>query len=145
MNNDKPLYTSLALAGVLPFVACALLPLFGVISVEPFGRLDQLANSYGLAIVCFLAGIHWSTYLLRQDQLPFNLMIGSNVVFLATWFMFILADTAWSLLTQCAALIVLLLIDWRLKNAAIINASYLQTRFLATTIASTALVLIVLT
>jgi len=145
MNNDKPLYTSLALAGVLPFVACALLPLFGVISVEPFGRLDQLANSYVLAIVCFLAVIHWSIYLLRQDQLPFNLMIGSNVVFLATWFMFILADTAWSLLTQCAALIVLLLIDWRLKNAAIINASYLQTRFIATTIASMALVLIALT
>ena len=145
MENDKPLYTILALAGVLPFVACALLPLFGVTSVEPFGPLDQLANSYGLAIVCFLAGIHWSTYLLRQDQLPFNLMIGSNVVFLATWFMFVLADTAWSLLTQFAALIVLLLIDWRLKNTAIISASYFRTRSIATAIASVALVLIALT
>ena len=145
MENDKPMYTILALAGVLPFVACALLPLFGVTSVEPFGRLDQIANSYGLAIVCFLAGIHWSTHLLRKDQLPFNLMISSNVVFLATWFMFILADTAWSLLTQVAALIVLLLIDWRLKNTAIISASYFRTRSIATAIASVALVLIALT
>jgi hypothetical protein len=71
-------------------------------------------------------------------------MISSNVVFLATWFMFILADTAWSLLTQVAALIVLLLIDWRLKNVAIISAPYFQTRFIATTIASVALVLIAL-
>jgi hypothetical protein len=48
------------------------------------------------------------------------------------------------LLTQVAALIVLLLIDWRLKNVAIISAPYFQTRFIATTIASVALVLIAL-
>ena len=145
MKNDQKLYSTLALSGVLPFVACALLPLFGISSISPFGQLDQLANSYGLAIVCFLAGIHWATFLMRQDQLPLNLMISSNVVFLGVWFMFILTDTAWSLLAQVAALVVLLLIDRRLKNDAIISESYFQTRSIATTIASAALVLIALT
>lgn len=145
ISKDRNLYTSLALAGVLPFVACAVLPLFDMASIEPFGQLDQLANSYGLAIVCFLAGIHWATFLMRENQLPLNLMISSNVVFLGVWFMFVLTETAWSLLAQVVALVVLLLIDQRLKNDAIISESYFQTRVIATTIASAALVVIALT
>ena len=143
--KSKNLYTTLAFAGVLPFVACALLPLAGVTSVAPFGSLDQLANSYGLAIVCFLAGIHWATQVLREGETPFNLMVVSNVVFLATWFMFILASTRWSLATQVVALVTLLLIDRRLEKVSVITSDYLRTRTIATVVASAALLMIAFT
>ena len=144
MNKDRALYSSLAFAGTLPFLVCALLPLAGVSNLEPFGRLDLLANSYGLAIVSFLAGIHWSMALMRPRQTPFNLLISSNIVLLVTWFAFVLAETSLSLMTQIAALVVLLLIDRRLANNAVISGSYFQARLVATVLASVALVLIAL-
>jgi hypothetical protein len=64
--KSSNLYTSLAFAGATPFLACALLPLIGIESIAPIGRLETVASSYGLAIICFLAGSHWATYLLRR-------------------------------------------------------------------------------
>lgn len=144
MIKDRALYSTLAFAGALPFLVCALLPLAGVSNLEPFGRLDLVANSYGLAIVSFLAGIHWATALMRPRQTPFNLLLASNVVLLVTWFAFVLAETSLSLMTQIAALVVLLLIDRRLANNAVISGSYFQARLVATVLASAALVLIAL-
>ena len=144
MNKDRALYSSLAFAGTLPFLVCALLPLAGVSNLEPFGRLDLLANSYGLAIVSFLAGIHWAMALMHSRQTPFNLLVSSNLVLLVTWFAFVLAETSLSLMTQIAALVVLLLIDRRLANNAVISGSYFQARLVATVLASVALVLIAL-
>ena len=145
MTSDKSLYSVLALAGTLPFLACALLPLVGISQLEPVGRLDQVANSYGLAIVCFLTGIHWAIALLEPQRTPFDLLIGSNVVFLTTWFVFVLADLPWSLITQSMSLVVLLLIDWQLLRSAVIDRTYFQFRFVATAIGSMALGLITLT
>ena len=42
----------LALAGTIPFIAVAVLPLLGHDSLPYLGPLDQLVSSYGLAIVC---------------------------------------------------------------------------------------------
>jgi len=142
--NEKTLYTTLAYAGVLPFIACAVLPLAGIASIPPFGRLDELINSYGLAIVCFLAGIHWANYLANKDVLPFNLMISSNAIFLLTWFGFVLGELSTSLLIQVAALAILLFIDWRLRSAAVITAHYFRVRFTATSFAIASLALAIL-
>ncbi len=142
--QDKSLFTSLSVAGALPFLACALLPLFGVVSIRPFGPLDHLATSYGLAIICFLAGIHWATYLYRQEPLPFNLMVGSNILFLVSWFTFAAGSLVWSLVIQIVVLLTLLLIDWHLQKAAVISAAYFKARFLATAVAAIALTLIAL-
>ena len=46
--EDRPIYSALTLAGVTPFLACALLPVAGVEAIEPFGRLHQLAGDYGV-------------------------------------------------------------------------------------------------
>ena len=73
------------LAGAAPFLACALLPIAGVEAFGRLGRLDQLASDYGVAILCFLTGIHWATQLYARAAAPFNLFIGSNVVFLAVF------------------------------------------------------------
>lgn len=142
--QDKTLFSSLAYAGTLPFLACALLPFVGVASIRPFGSLDQLAASYGLAIICFLAGIHWATYLYRQELLPFNLTAGSNILFLIAWFAFAIGNLSASLVIQITLLLTLLLIDWRLQEVGIISGVYLRTRCIATGVAATALTLILI-
>ena len=102
MENSK-LYSILALTGTTPFVACALLPLIGIDTLPVLGALDFLASTYGLAIICFLAGAHWGIYLYGQSRTPFNLFVSSNVVLLAVWFAFIGANLAWSIAVQIIA------------------------------------------
>lgn len=143
MENNR-LYTLLALAGTTPFVACALLPLIGIDTLPVLGALDVLASTYGLAIICFLAGAHWGTYLLSQSATPFNLFISSNVVFLAVWFAFIGATLSWSIATQIVAFQVLLFIDYRLRQHAVISADYFGIRFVATLIATVSLLVVLL-
>ncbi|RZV34138.1 MAG: DUF3429 domain-containing protein [Chromatiales bacterium] len=142
--NEKNLYSALAYAGVTPFVACALLPLVGIVAIPPFGPLDQLVNSYGLAIVCFLSGIHWANYLANKDELPFNLMVSSNAIFLLAWFGYVLGGLSASLVIQVASLGLLLFIDWRLKADAVLTAHYFRVRFTATSLAIASLVVVLL-
>ena len=80
--EDQQTYTTLTLAGVIPFLACAFLPAAGIEAIEPFGQLDEVAASYGMAILCFLTGVHWATQLYTPERAPFNLFVGSNVIFL---------------------------------------------------------------
>jgi len=143
MENSR-LYSTLALAGTTPFVACALLPLIGTESIPVLGSLDVLASTYGLGIICFLAGAHWGTYLYGQFRTPFNLFVSSNVVLLAVWFAFIGASLAWSIAVQIIAFQVLLFIDYQLNQSGIISANYLRIRFVATLIASVSLLIILL-
>lgn len=143
--KSSNLYTGLAFTGAAPFLACALLPLIGIEAIAPLGRLDMLASSYGLAIICFLAGSHWATYLLRQADIRMNLFISSNVVFLIVWIAFVTADIAWVLVSQLLALIVLLLIDYRLLGIAVFSASYVRVRGIATALAVFSLSLILIT
>jgi hypothetical protein len=138
MQNSR-LYTILALAGTTPFVACALLPLLGIDALPGLGALDVLASTYGLAIICFLAGAHWGTYLYGASTTPFNLFISSNVVLLAVWFAFVIASLNWSIATQIVAFQVLLFIDYRLNQSAVISSDYFRIRFVATLIASISL------
>lgn len=142
--NIRTLYSTLAFAGMLPFLACALLIIAGVESIPAIGQLAEVVNSYGLAIVSFLAGIHWSIYLANQQDPPFNLLIGSNLIFLIAWFAFILGGTAFSLAAQVAAFVALLLIDRSLVHAAIISAHYFRVRLIATLLAVLSLVIIIL-
>lgn len=143
MESSK-LYSILALAGTTPFVACALLPLVGIDTLPVLGALDYLASTYGLAIICFLAGAHWGTYLYGQSRTPFNLFISSNVVFLAVWFAFVGASLSWSIATQIVAFQVLLFIDYRLRQHAMISADYFGIRFFATLIAAVSLLVVLL-
>lgn len=143
MKGSK-LYSILALTGTAPFVACALLPLIGIDTLPVLGPLDFLASTYGLAIICFLAGAHWGTYLYGQSRTPFNLFVSSNVVLLAVWFAFIGANLAWSIVVQIIAFQILLFIDFRLNQGAIISTRYLRIRFVATLIATVSLLVVLL-
>lgn len=133
--KDRPIYSMLILVGATPFLACALLPLVGVEEIAGLGRLDRLASSYGVAILCFLTGVHWATQLYEKDAVPFNLFIGSNVVFLFVWITHVATDLQWALATQLIAFPLLLAVDFQLLQRDLITRHYLRLRFIATALA----------
>ena len=137
------LYTLLALTGATPFLACALLLLLGFTSLPPFGAVDTLAGSYGLAILCFLCGAQWGTYLLKPGETPFNLFLSSNAVFLVVWFAFVLASTDAALIVQAAAFLFLLFVDHRIGLRQLYSRHYLTVRTIATSLAVASLLIIV--
>lgn len=139
---DSRIYSMLAMAGVTPFVACALLPLVGIESIPAFGDLDRLAATYGLAIVSFLTGIHWATQIYEPQESPFNLLLVSNVVFLLVWFAFVLGDLQIALGAQLVALLVLLGIDRWLYTTGLLTRHYLNVRTVATSLAVVSLLVI---
>lgn len=137
------LYTALALAGTTPFIAGALLPLMGHDALPHLGPLDQLVASYGLAIVCFLAGAHWGTYLSGRSADSLNLFVISNAIFLAVWFAYVGAGVKTAIGTQIFAFLTLLFIDLRLQTAAVISTAYFRVRAVATLIAIVSLLIVI--
>ena len=133
--NDKRVYSILTMAGITPFVACAILPLAGFDSVELLGPLADVAAGYGLAIISFLAGIHWATQIYDRRQGGFNLLISSNVVFVAVWLAYALGTIEFALGTQIVALLVLLGVDRQLLGDGVITPHYYRTRTVATALA----------
>ncbi len=144
MKNRK-LFTALTLAGALPFVACALLPLLGIVSISPIGRLDAVAGSYGLGILSFLAGTHWAVQLLRGRDTPFDLFAASNAIFLIVWISWITAPLDWALTIQAIAFLFLLYVDRQLAARGITTSDYLRVRTIATSAAIVSLLVIVAT
>ena len=126
----------------MPFLACASLSAAGIEDIEPFGRLDELASNYGMAILCFLTGIHWATQLYAREKVPFNLFTGSNVVFLAVWIAYVASSLTWALATQLVAFPLLLAVDFQLQQRGLISRHYLRMRFVATALACFALLFI---
>jgi len=143
MLEDTRLYAALAIAGTIPFIAGALLPLLGYPSLPVVGSTDQLVASYGLAIVCFLTGAHWGTYLAGRSVDSLNLFITSNVILLAAWFAYIGTAIKVALSIQVIALLILLYIDRRLAAGGVISAHYLRIRTVATTIATVSLLVVI--
>ena len=140
--NDRKIYSTLTMAGVTPFVACALLPLFGVYSIDLLGPLGEVAAGYGLAIVSFLAGIHWATQLYELQETSFNLLLASNVVFVAVWLVYALGTLDAALVVQALALDALLGLDRWLLGNGVITQHYFRVRGAATVLAVVSLLLI---
>ena len=135
----KRLYTILAYAGVLPFVACALMPYLGIVELRNIGSFDFIARVYGFGIVCFLTGIHWGTFLYKSDAAPDNLFVTSNAVFLAVFFAFLLDAGALTLFVLLLAFLCVLYIDYRLLKAGLLDNDYFRLRATVTGIAAVSL------
>lgn len=140
--TNRAIYRLLTLAGVLPFVAAAVLPIAGIQVILPVGDLHALVGSYGLAIVSFLAGTHWAMQLTAPAKTPYDLFVASNVIFLATWFAYVLFSLPWALLVQALSLLALLYIDHRLRTSGLTSRRYFATRAGATFAASISLIVI---
>lgn len=128
--------------GTLPFLASAGMALAGF-SLGSLLTAFNVASSYGLAILCFLCGAHWATYLYKRDATPFNLLIISNVVVVAIWLTYLLlGQSAFTLASQVLAFAFLLDIDRRLLRAGLISEHYFGIRLQATTIAAISLLIV---
>ena len=137
-------YQVLAMLGTLPFIASAVMAVTGFTLGERItGNL--VVSSYGLAILCFLCGAHWATYIYNKQQTPFNLFVISNVVVVAIWMAYVfVGQSPYSLFTQMLAFAFLLDIDRRLLRIGLIAPDYFRVRLLATTIAEVCLFIVVL-
>ena len=142
--ESRKLYPLLTYAGVLPFIGCALMPFVGMTEFWNLGSFDHIAATYGLAIVCFLCGAHWGTYLYHRAAAPDNLFITSNVIVVACWFAFLMAAQAITLFVLILAFLCLLLIDYRLLQAGLLTGYYFRMRTTATVIAVLALAVIIM-
>jgi hypothetical protein len=140
--ESRKLYPILTYAGVLPFIGCALMPLVGLRELWNLGSFDHIAAAYGLAIVCFLCGAHWGTYLYNRTSAPDNLFITSNVIVVACWLAFLMAAQAITLFVLILAFLCLLFIDYRLRRADLLTDYYFRMRTTATVIAVLALAII---
>ena len=136
-----PLMPGLAYAGMLPFVACAILASAGVDAIPVLGSTSHIAASYALVITVFMAGIHWGTAVYKHTDVPMNLFVQSNVVTLVAWFGYLLASNSVSLLICAVALTYLLWLDRRLHLAELLSATYLTLRFRVTTVVVVALLI----
>ena len=142
MVSQDSQYSGLAFAGAAPFAICAVLPLVGISSVAPFGDLARLAAVYGLAILAFICGTHWTLQLTRPGRTPFNLFYSSNAIFLAVGFAFVTLSETWALLAQVVAFLALLFVDRHLQNRELLTRDYFRVRAIATTVACLSLGLI---
>ena len=120
------------------------MPIVGLQELWNFGSYDYIAATYGLAIICFLCGTHWGTFLYNRAAAPDNLFITSNVIAVACWFAFLMAAQAITLFVLVLALLCLLFIDYRLLNAGLLTNYYFRMRSIATVIAVLALVIIIM-
>ena len=142
MIETNRTYQLLAMLGTLPFLAGAGMAISGL-TLGPLVSASVVASSYGLAILSFLCGAHWATYLYKKDETPFNLLLISNIVVVAIWGTYVLlGQSPFTLASQVLAFAFLLDIDRRLLRVGLISAHYFQVRLQATTIAAISLLII---
>ena len=126
-NTSAAITRPLAFAGALPFVACALLLWAGHSTVPVLGPVSNVAASYGLLILSFMAGVHWGQRLSGVET-SLNLFLTSNAVALAAWFSYLLLSPRLYFASLAVLFAVVLLIDRRLGAEGHISSDYLRTR-----------------
>ncbi len=122
MSKSLPLQY-LPYAGLLPFIGCAGLLLFGIRDVAPFGSVTFILLAYALTIVCFMAGVHWGQ-ILAGAQVRLNLLVSSNVVALVAWGSYIALSPDAVFLIFTALFALLYMIDTQLG----LDPTYMKTR-----------------
>lgn len=127
-QTQSRLYSTLACAGALPFVACALAALAQVEAFPLLGTPLHVSTTYGLVIASFMAGALWGYRIAAREAMPAWLFTTSNVLALTCWFGFLLVSPKAYLLVLSAVFVILLFIDSRLRRAGMLDASYLSVR-----------------
>jgi ATP/ADP translocase len=124
----------LALSGTVPFLGCAVAPLAGFAVLPLVGDPVAAALAWSLAILSFMAGVHWGQYLAGGPTISINLFFTSVVVAIAGWLTFLLLAPQVALLIFALLFLVLLLVDRRLMKTKHIGPAYWKTRLWATLI-----------
>jgi Protein of unknown function (DUF3429) len=128
MQNTSAVITRpLAFAGALPFVASALLLWAGHTSLPVLGPVSNIAASYGLLILAFMAGVQWGQRL-GGIETPLNLFLISNAIALAAWFSYLLLPPRLFFASLAVLFAVVLMVDKRLAAEGYLSADYIRTR-----------------
>ena len=129
------LLTYLPLAGALPFVVAALFSLTGVsnIALPLAGEISvqTIMAAYALAILSFMAGVHWGQYLARAHSSTAILVL-SNVVTVAGWLAMLVLPLPLFLSVAAGLFVVLLLVDWLLAQSSVLAPTYFRIRLIVT-------------
>jgi Protein of unknown function (DUF3429) len=126
-NTSAAITRPLAFAGALPFVACALLLWAGHTSLPVLGSVSNIAASYGLLILAFMAGVQWGQRL-GGIETSLNLFLISNAVALAAWFAYLLLQPKLFFASLAVLFAVVLMIDKRLAAEGHLSSDYIRTR-----------------
>jgi len=124
-------------AGTLPFVCAALSRVISLSAFITAAEITHIILLYSLAILSFMAGVHWGQYVAGRRS-TIKLLISSNVITLAGWFgSFYLSPQSAELLF-IALFALLYLIDGGLG----LDTAYLQMRRNVTLIVCASLLVI---
>jgi hypothetical protein len=129
----------LTYAGTLPLLIAVVEMIVGRI---PPDTIVWAAGTYSAIILSFLAGIHWACYLFFAQNCPRNLLVTSNAVALLAWLSLLAHQQPWSLLLQIFCFLYLLILDYKLLQAAILPAWFYALRRNATVIVVSSLCII---
>ena len=132
MKKPSPYLT---FAGAIPFVLGAVFITIGIDAIPVLGKVTYILSIYGLVIASFMAGAHWGNHLslADDDTWAVKLPVFSNIIALALWLGFLLLSTV--------GFIWLLVIDYGLHQAHIINNDYFKVRRYVTAIVVIALMI----
>jgi ATP/ADP translocase len=126
-NTSTAITRPLAFAGALPFVACALLLWAGHTSLPVLGSVTNIATSYGLLILAFMAGVQWGQRLSGVET-SINLFVISNAIALAGWFAYLLLSPKLFFASLAVLFAIVLMIDKRLAAEGHLSTDYIRTR-----------------
>lgn len=130
---DIRLAAALTYAGVLPFIACAVLAWIALPLTLP-GTLTpaRIGVGYGAVIAAFLCGIHWAVELYRRDAGRPNLLVASNVLALLAWSALLIPDPRWGCAVLAACFLLLFAIDTNLRARQVLPLWFFPLRRNAT-------------
>ena len=140
MKKPSPYLT---FAGATPFVACAFLLMVDVVTVPMLGSVVDILSAYGLVIASFMAGAHWGNHLDLADdnKWAIRLPLYSNIIALGLWLGFLILSASSFIWLLVIGFISLLVIDYSLHRAQIINHTYFKVRQYVTAIVVISLVI----
>ena len=138
------LLTYLPFAGALPFIFGALMALIGIGQIVlPIGgsfTVDTMVAAYALAILSFMAGVHWGQYL-AQGHNSTAILVISNVITVVGWLAMLTLAQPTFLIVAAISFLVLLLVDRNLFQSKVISKTYFRIRLIVTLLVAASLIL----
>lgn len=139
-----PIVRILMFTGALPFVGSAIASMsnasIALLGLPP----NQLALSYGLVILSFMAGALWG-YQLSQPPAVTRELLKTNLVTVLAWLGSLYLNTQLALFLLAAGFIYLLWMDSCARRISRISTAYLRLRTLITGVVVISLVTVALT
>ena len=118
---------SLTYLGLLPFVVCTILCLFGYTSLPVVGNISSVFMHYATVIASFMAGTHWGVTISRCLDNTL-LLCGSILTAIAVWLLASYASFNIACIVLSFLFFYCLLMDRFFLQNGLISEAYFQVR-----------------